>query len=218
VGQPRRRRDGTYGGTLAGELHEASSGHLRQTGGVDEGPVTRYAKTPDGVSLAYQVIGGESLDLVFFSGLALPIDLLWEDSGFAYFIKRLSRFSRTVWHEGRGIGASGGQFGSGAVDENGYGLTSILDAVGCERVVLVADGSAGPIAIRYAADHPDRVTTLVLIDSHAYYVREDDYPWGLPRDAIDRHIAVVKEVWGSGAALDALAPSKKDDERFRAWD
>lgn len=40
---------------------------------------------PDGVSLAYQVIGGGSRDLVFFAGLALPIDLLWEDPGFAHF-------------------------------------------------------------------------------------------------------------------------------------
>ena len=82
----------------------------------------------------------------------------------------------------------------------------------------MAHGSAGPVAIQYAVAHPERVTTLVLIDSHAYYVREDDYPWGMPRDAIERHIAIVKEVWGSGAALDALAPSKAGDARFLAWD
>ena len=191
---------------------------------MEERPVTRYATAPDGVSLAYQVIGGGPLDLVFYPGLALPIDLLWEDPGFAYFARRLHRFSRTVWLEGRGIGASGGDFAASAVDESTLGrestlgLTSILDAVGCEQVALVAHGSAGPVAIRYAAAHPERVTSLVLLDSHAYYVREDDYPWGMPVDAIDRHIAVVKEVWGSGAALDFLAPSKAGDERFRVWD
>ena len=69
---------------------------------MDERPVTRYVTAPDGVSLAYQVIGGGPLDLVFFPGLALPIDLLWEDTGFNHFARRLSRFSRTVWLEGRG--------------------------------------------------------------------------------------------------------------------
>ena len=184
---------------------------------VEERPITRYATAPDGVSLAYQVVGSGPLDLVFYPGLALPIDLLWEDPGFAYFAKRLGRFSRTVWPEGRGIGASGGDF-SHAVREDPLGLTSMLDAVGCEEVVLVAHGSAGPVAIQYAVAHAERVTTLVLIDSHAYYVREDDYPWGMPRDAIERHIAIVKDVWGSGAALDALAPSKAGDARFLAWD
>jgi class 3 adenylate cyclase len=190
---------------------------------VEERPVTRYVSAPDGVSLAYQVIGDGALDLVFFPGLALPIDLLWEDPGFAHFARRLGRFSRTVWLEGRGIGASGGDFTATGVDENGhgqmvYGLTSVLDAIGCEQVVLAAHGSAGPVAIRYAVTHSERVSTLVLVDSHAYYVREDGYPWGMPPDAIDRHLAVVKEAWGSGAALDALAPSKAGDERFRAWD
>ncbi len=188
---------------------------------MPEGPVTRYVTAPDGVSLAYQVIGEGPLDLVFYAGLALPIDLLWEDPGFAYFAKRLGRFSRTVWPEGRGIGASGGDFTASAVEENDestFGLTSILDAVGYGQAALVAHGSAGPVAIRYAAAHPERLTALVLIDSHAYYVRDEDYPWGMPRDAIERHVAIVKEVWGSGAALDALAPSKAADERFLAWD
>jgi len=182
-----------------------------KTCNMEDRPVTSYVTAPDGVSLAYQVIGGGSLDLVFFAGLALPIDLLWEDPGFAHFARRLSRFSRTVCLEGRGIGASGGDFAASAVDENDYGqnvygLTSVLDALGCGRVALVAHGSAGPVAIRYVAAHPERVATLVLVDSHAYYMREDDYPWGMPRSAIDRHVAAVREAWGSGAALDSLAP------------
>ncbi|MGO9856206.1 MAG: alpha/beta fold hydrolase [Acidimicrobiales bacterium] len=201
----------------------ASPAFSDKTWAVDDRPVTRYVAAPDGVSLAYQVVGGGPLDIVFIPGLALPIDLLWEDPGFAHFARRLGRFSRTVWLEGRGIGASGGDFVASAVEEdisnqNVYGLTSVLDAIGCKRVVLVAHGSAGPFAIRYAASRSERVTTLVLVDSHAYYVREEGYPWGMPPEAIDRHIAVVKEVWGSGAALDALAPSKAGDDRFRAWD
>ena len=60
---------------------------------MEERPLTKYATAPDGVSLAYQVIGNGPLDLVFYPGLALPIDLLWEDPGFSYFAKRLGRFA-----------------------------------------------------------------------------------------------------------------------------
>ena len=150
---------------------------------MEERPTTRYAKTPDGVSLAFHVIGEGSLDLVFLPGLARPIDLLWEDPGFVHFAKRLQSFTRSVWHEGRGIGSSGGGFTNSDND-----LTSILDAVGCERAVLVAHGSAGPVVINHAANHADRVSALILIDSHAYYVREDDYPWGIPADALERQV------------------------------
>lgn len=83
---------------------------------MEERPVTRYLKAPDGVSLAYQVTGDGPVNLVFFAGLALPIDLLWDDPGFAHFARRLRSFTRTVWPEGRGIGASGGDFAASSVD------------------------------------------------------------------------------------------------------
>jgi class 3 adenylate cyclase len=187
-------------------------------GDVDERPVTRYVKTPDGVSIAYQVSGDGPLDLVFPGSLTIPIDLCWEEPSFVRFAKRLGGFSRTVWCEARGVGASGGDFQEGFVEEIvDADLTAVLDAIGCERVVLVGADQSGPTGIRYAASHPERVTALVLIDAFAHYVREDDYPWGLSPDALDRYAASTRELWGTGAALEVLAPSKTGDEGFRAW-
>jgi hypothetical protein len=77
---------------------------------VDERPVTRYAMAPDGVSIGYQVTGDEPLDLLVLSAVGYPIDLLWDDPSFVHFAKRLRGFSRTVWYEPRGVGASGGDF------------------------------------------------------------------------------------------------------------
>ena len=176
---------------------------------MHERPITRYAKTADGASIAYQVTGEGALDLLVFPGLARPIDLLWEDPGFIRFAKRIQSFTRMVWLEGRGIGASGGRFANSSVDPSDHDLTSVLDTVGCERVVLVAHGSAGPYAIGYAANHTDRILALILIDSHAYYIREDGYPWGIPEDALERQVAMLKDVWGSGEDLGAVSPSRE---------
>jgi pimeloyl-ACP methyl ester carboxylesterase len=185
---------------------------------VDEQPVTRHAQAPDGVSVAYQVSGEGPLDVLFMSALAYPIDLLWEDPSFVHFAKRLRGFSRTVWYEGRGLGASGGDFSDNLVEGTVDGdLTAVLDAVGCERMVVVGTNHAGSFAIAYAANYPERVTALVLLDTYAHYVRKDDYPWGLSRDALDRYTAAVQETWGTGATTDVLAPSKSGDDRFRAW-
>jgi class 3 adenylate cyclase len=170
------------------------------------------------VSIAYQVTGDGPLDLVFLPASTFPIDLLWDEPSFVRVARRLRGFSRTVWCEARGMGASGGDFHDRFVEEIvDADLTAVLDAVGCERVVLVGTSYGGPIVIRYTATHPERVTALVLIDTFAHYVREDDYPWGLPADALDRYTASAKQMWGTGSGLEFFAPSKTGDEAFREW-
>jgi class 3 adenylate cyclase len=48
-------------------------------------------------------------------------------------------------------------------------------------------------------------------------VREQDYPWGVPPESLDRFVAAVKDAWSTEAALEIVAPSRVADERFRAW-
>src|SRR5271167_2714719 len=119
---------------------------------MDERPLTRYAHTHDGVSVAYQVTGTGELDFVVSSALSFPIDLLWEDPGFVRFAKRLGHFTRTIWCEYRGMGASGGNFQDGLAEETADAdLTAMLDAASIERVVLLGMSGGGAFAIRYAA-------------------------------------------------------------------
>jgi len=183
--------------------------------GVDERPVTSYATAPDGVSISYQVNGDGPPDLVFSPTSGFLIDLYWDEPGFVRFARRLGKFSRAVWWEGRGNGASGGNISDRVVEEIVDGdLTAVLDAARCERVVLVGDG---PDIIRYAVTHPERVSALVLINTYAYYMREPGYPWGFPPEVVARFTAAATHVWGTGAALEVIAPSKVGDEAFRAW-
>src|SRR5207244_3904661 len=177
-----------------------------------------YANTSDGVRVAYQVVGDGSLDLVFLPGLTMPIHLLWDEPEFVRFARRLRGFSRTVWCESRGLGASGGDMFDSFVEETAEAdLTAVLDAVPCEQVVLFATNASGAPAIRFAATHPERVAALILFNTYAHYVREDDYPWGLPTDVLDRFAASQQEFWGSDTRIQLLAPSKLGDPEFRAW-
>jgi class 3 adenylate cyclase/pimeloyl-ACP methyl ester carboxylesterase len=184
---------------------------------VDDRPVTRYAKAPDGVSMAFQVTGDGFLDLVFIPGIGVPVDLSWGEPGFARFARRLGGFSRTVWCESRGIGASGGDPLDFYVDEiTDADLTAVLDAAECERVVLVGTSHGGPPVIQYAATHPERVTAVILINTYAHYTRQDGYPWGIPLETLDRFTDPSDKVWGTGALVEVVAPSKTRDEEFRA--
>ena len=181
-------------------------------------PETRYTRSADGTNLAYLVSGDGPSDLVFLHGHAIPIDLLSEDPGFIRLRKRLGTFSRTVWLDRRGWGASEGDPQDSLAGEiSDADLTAVLHAVGSERPALVAGAATGPNAIHFSATHPDRVNALVLVNTYAHYVQEDDYPWGLPRQILDRFVAATKETWGTGAAVEFIAPSQVADERFRAW-
>jgi pimeloyl-ACP methyl ester carboxylesterase len=75
---------------------------------VADTPETHYTRSADGTNLAYQVSGDGPLELVFLHGVAFPIDLLSEEPGFIRLRKRLATFSRTIWFEMRGMGASEG--------------------------------------------------------------------------------------------------------------
>ena len=181
-------------------------------------PVTSYAKAPDGVSLAYQVIGDGPLNLVFLSAIAVPTDLMWDEPSFVRFAERLGRFSRAAFCDTRGIGPSGGSYRDSTVEEIADAdLTAVLDAVGCERAVLVGTFHAGPTVIRHAVRHPERVTALVVINSFAHYVPEDDYPWGISLDVLDQVTPETRDTWGTGSNLEYIAPSRSGDQAFRSW-
>jgi class 3 adenylate cyclase/pimeloyl-ACP methyl ester carboxylesterase len=185
---------------------------------VTDSPETHYTRSADGTNLAYQVCGNGPLDLVFVHGTAIPTDLLSEDPGFVRLRKRLGMFSRSVWFDRRGRGASEGDSRDSQVGEIvDADLIAVLDAVGIGQSAMVGAGISASDLIRFSLTHPERVSALVLVNSFAYYIREDDYPWGVPFESLDNLTIAVKDNWVTGAAVEIVAPSRMADERFRAW-
>jgi class 3 adenylate cyclase len=184
-------------------------------GSVSDLPATQYARSADGTRLAYQVVGEGLVDLVFMPW-DRPVDLLWDEPAAVRVRKRLSGFSRTIFFDVRGSGSSEGNPLDGAIGERfAEDVHAVLDAVGSERAVLLCGGTLGPGAIAFVATHPQRVVALVLCNTFAHYVRDADYPCGIPAHALDRIVAQVTSAWGTGAQLDLLAPSRSTDDRLR---
>jgi class 3 adenylate cyclase len=182
-------------------------------------PETRFTRAADGTNLAYQVSGDGPLGLVFLPGNAIPVDLLSDDPGFIRVRRRLGSFSRTLWFDTRGMGASEGEH-QGPLPGDTYDgdLTTLLDAVGFERPAIVGWGHSGPTAIHFSVTQPQRVRALVLVNSHAHYLIEPDYPWGARREDLGRLVTVAREaLLDTGPRLEILAPSRVADARFRAW-
>jgi hypothetical protein len=55
---------------------------------------TRYARTDDGVHLAYNVLEGGPIDLMYFHGFLGNLEVLWEFEGIRSLMRKLWRRSR----------------------------------------------------------------------------------------------------------------------------
>jgi class 3 adenylate cyclase len=180
-------------------------------------PETRYASDGD-VRIAYQVFGEGPLHLLFAIGGNIAIDVGWEDPGFARFMRRLATFSRVILFDSRGWGASRTTVDiAPTVEAWADDLRLVLDTVGVERAAVMGFYAGGVMSTYFAAAHPDRVSSLVLLETSARMLRDDDYPIGMPPQARDRLIEGYVASYGSGNDLRTNAVSRKDDEQFRRW-
>ena len=177
-------------------------------------PETRLADTDVG-RIAYQIVGDRGVDLLVAHPWAFPIDLMWDEPTLAQFLGRLSTFSRAIWFDPRGRGASDPVphvedrlFESGADD-----MLALVDYLGCEQVAVI--GLENPVPILFAAAHPERTKALVLFNASARFRRADDYPEGTPPDP--ERMAQFRRDWGTGVVLDLFAPSVAGDARLRRW-
>jgi class 3 adenylate cyclase/pimeloyl-ACP methyl ester carboxylesterase len=177
---------------------------------------TRYVRSETGW-IAYQVVGSGSVDVVVVRPALFPIDLMWDEPALARFLDGLSSFSRHVWFDPRGTGASDpidqaeGRLVESWVDD----VVAVIDAVGCERVVVL--GLWTPAAALFAATHPERTEALVLVNPSARLSAADGYPEGLPDDVLDERVIEVRERFGTGWSLRRLTSSLRDDVRFSRW-
>ncbi len=137
---------------------------------------TLYASEGD-LRIAYQVVGEGPLDLFFVTGGQFPVDLVWEEPACARFLRRLSSFSRMVLVDSRGWGASrttteaAPTFEAWADD-----LRLVMDTVGIERAAVVGWFASAVFSTYFAAAHPERVSSLVLLEGFARLLRDTDYP------------------------------------------
>ena len=58
-------------------------------------PEPRYAQSGD-VSIAYQVLGGQPIDIIVVPGLFTHIEFMHEMPGYTAFLRRLSGFARVI--------------------------------------------------------------------------------------------------------------------------
>jgi class 3 adenylate cyclase len=178
---------------------------------VDKAPhEIRYAAVGD-ADVAYQVVGDGPFDVVCFYGLGSHIDLLWDFS--PPLVGLFSSFCRTIQFDRRGTGASDGvpRNAIPTWEEWTEDLRVVLDAAESERAAIYAEVDAGPIALLFTAMHPERVSALVLTNTSARYLVDENYPIGVSQADCDALIRMLETSWGTTDLVRVVFPTAAHD-------
>jgi class 3 adenylate cyclase len=186
-----------------------------------QAPRTRYAKCGD-IDIAYHVFGDGPVDLVVLPGPSIPIDAIDDNPSMYRFHRRLASFSRVIRFDQRGIGLSSRVPSTDLIGPKFWAedVVAVMDAVGCEQATIFAPSYNAASGLVLAADFPERVRNLVVVNGSARALWAPDYPIGARVDSSEPWMTVAMEPDAVERGFDTLksvAPSVADDDAFRTW-
>jgi class 3 adenylate cyclase len=175
---------------------------------------TRYADTGAG-SVAYQVFGEGSIDMLLCPNWITHIESMWEIPPMAAYLNRLGAFGRVIMYDQRGTGMSDPVplDALPTLEERMDEARIVLDAVGVERAAVLGYEWGGQLAAMFAATYPDRTTALVLANAFARSTATDDFPWAMPPETVTDFLGYIAQSWGrvdpSGPGDESLAERER---------
>lgn len=125
-----------------------------------------YCTTPDGVRLAYSVIGtGRPVVRLTHWFTHLESDL--SNPVMRHYALGLAYRHKLLRYDGRGLGLSQRDVADISLEAWVSDVETIVDAADFDRFVLIAASQGASIAVAYAAKHPDRVSELIIVAGYA---------------------------------------------------
>src|SRR5512135_22682 len=126
----------------------------------------RYCSSFDGARIAYALCGRGS-PLVMSDTWLSHLEHQWRSLAWRPWLEHFSREHTVLRCDLRGTGLSDRSFTSASMDTWVRDFGAVVDAAGLKRFPVLGVCQGGPIAIEYAARHPERVDRLVLYGTYA---------------------------------------------------
>ena len=168
--------------------------------------------------VAYRVVGDGPVDLVYAQGAFTHLDAYWEGPAFRRYCERLGEFTRLIVFDKRGMGMSDRVPGATTLEERMDDIRAIMDAVGSERAAIMGESEGGPLAMLFAAAHPERTVGLILQGGEVRERTDDEWAYGegTPEE-FEEAMATIRDRWGKGLGIWTIAPSIAGQEDARTW-
>ena len=130
-------------------------------------PRVRYARTRDGVAIAFWTIGRGTPVLHTPPFPLGHLTVEWENRANREYFERLSSEHAVIRYDSRGAGLSDRDVTDYSLEAKVCDIEAVVDQAGLKRFALLGFGHIGSAAIAYAAKHTDRVSHLILWHSYA---------------------------------------------------
>jgi pimeloyl-ACP methyl ester carboxylesterase/DNA-binding CsgD family transcriptional regulator len=121
----------------------------------------RFTRSADGTRLAY-ASHGDGPPLIVVSCWLSHLQHDWESPVWRHFLNDLGAFTTLVRYDERGFGMSDLNVSDFSLEPRVHDLEAVVAALGLERFAILGMSNGSPVAMTYAARHPERVTRLVL--------------------------------------------------------
>lgn len=128
----------------------------------------RFARTLDGVQLAYATSGSGSPTLIKAATWLSHLEHDWQSPVWSHLLNELSNRGTFIRYDERGCGLSDWNVGSLSFDDWVNDVETVADAAHAERFTLLGISQGAAVAIAFAVKHPERVSRLIL---HGGYAR-----------------------------------------------
>lgn len=154
----------------------------------------RFCTTSDGARIAY-ARSGQGPPLVKAANWLTHLEYDWKSPLWQAWLEGLGRHRTLIRYDERGCGLSDWDVSDFSFDAWVDDLEAVVEASELDRFALLGISQGGPIAMTYAARHPERVTHLVL---YGTYVRGRLKRDPTPRDFEEAETLdkVVRLGWG----------------------
>ncbi len=194
---------------------------------MEHKPETRYAKTVDGVHIAYQVVGDGPVDILLVGWLT-GIDNIWRWPLAATFFRGIATHGRLIMLDRRGTGQSDHASEAARakeLDARMDDIRAVMDAAGTQRAVLLGIEDGFALTALFAATYPERTIALIAYGATARTAWATDYPFGMSPEEYASEIADIERGWGTRELVEDWMPYVFPDrvgdeetiEQFGSW-
>ena len=132
-------------------------------------PQIRFCSSADGTRIAYATLG-EGPPLVRVPSWGENLELDWQHPDARNFLESLGRGRLLVGLDRRGLAASQREVDDLSLEAQVADVEALVDRLQLERFDLWGGLDGAPVAVAYAAQHPERVSRLVLWQAYPYGV------------------------------------------------
>jgi pimeloyl-ACP methyl ester carboxylesterase/DNA-binding CsgD family transcriptional regulator len=121
----------------------------------------------------------------------------WQSPVWRHWLDGLAEAHTVIRYDERGCGLSDRDVEDLSLDARVADLEAVVAAAGLETFALLGMSQGGPVAVAYAARHPERVSHLVLYATYARgRLRRDPSPSAREQAAL--MISLIRMGWGHG--------------------